>query len=474
MHPPDILVRLRRLDGDLRGLRSRVRGSIGNPGILKPPSIAGKDPGESDFSSTAWLLAERIARLGAGIVVNLIAARIFAPSQYGILSWAVAWMAILSPLLTQGLESIVPREFIGAPSRQSRILGGAVLLKGFGLLATIAIVLGVALSIGDASPRRLAILVILTAGQLFQSLDLFEYGFIARQSRRTPAMIRTASTFGFASAKLALLAWHPNLVLFTLIVSLEIAIPVVAIMLAGRRFDSAPSFEDCIDEARRLGSETTWSLVSAFATMVFLRVDQILVDHLLGSESLGIYSVAVKLGEMCYFLPIAMTVAAFPGLVRDRRESDERFRSNYVRLGRRTIGYGALSAALVGFVGPLVLRFALDESYAGASAILAIYAWSIVPLAANQCVGKWLVIHRLTRLLAMFQLAGAVSNLGGNLLVIPVYGLEGAAWTTVVSYAFSSILLPLAHPASRAAILSLIRPTDGESHGSTDETGPEQ
>ena len=56
-------------------------------------------------------------------------------------------------------------------------------------------------------------------------------------------------------------------------------------------------------------------------------------------------------------------------------------------------------------------------------------------------LSKWLIAERLLKFSLLTQGIGAVSNVILNYIWIPQFGILGAAWATIISYAFSSYVV---------------------------------
>jgi len=75
---------------------------------------------------------------------------------------------------------------------------------------------------------------------------------------------------------------------------------------------------------------------------------------------------------------------------------------------------------------------------------LAIHIWAGIFVFLGVASGKWFLIEGLQKYAFYRTLFGAVVNIVLNLIMIPKFGVLGAAWATVISYAaaglFSDVL----------------------------------
>src|SRR5450830_791997 len=84
------------------------------------------------LSNASWMFAERILRLIAGLFVGVWVARYLGPEQFGVFSYALAFVAIFGNIAKLGLDDIVVRDLVQAPDKADVYLGTAFWLKSFG------------------------------------------------------------------------------------------------------------------------------------------------------------------------------------------------------------------------------------------------------------------------------------------------------------------------------------------------------
>jgi PST family polysaccharide transporter len=74
-------------------------------------------------------------------------------------------------------------------------------------------------------------------------------------------------------------------------------------------------------------------------------------------------------------------------------------------------------------------------AYQQAGSVLAVHIWAGIFVFLGVASANWFLIEGLQRYSFYRILSGAVVNVGLNLILIPKFGVIGAAWATVVSQA---------------------------------------
>ncbi|MBS5533269.1 oligosaccharide flippase family protein, partial [bacterium] len=78
------------------------------------------------------MLAEKGCRLVFGFLVGIYVARQLGPARYGLLNYAISFVALFSVLATLGMDPVVVRELVRRPGKANSILGSALGLKALG------------------------------------------------------------------------------------------------------------------------------------------------------------------------------------------------------------------------------------------------------------------------------------------------------------------------------------------------------
>jgi PST family polysaccharide transporter len=392
--------------------------------------------------NASWLLADRIIRMGVGLVVGVLIARHLGVTDFGLLNYATALVGLLSAFSTLGLESILLRDLVREPARRGEMLGTAMALRlvGAGACTLLAVAVVVVMRPGDATARTVVALVAFAT--VFQSTDVVDVFFQARAHTR-PAVVARMAAFGVATAaRVALLVAGAGVTAFAVLVLVEAALTAAA--LVGTYAASTGAMREWrvrAREAGRLLSEGWPLLLSAMAIMLYMRIDVLMLEASVGLDAVGIYGGATRISEAWYFVPTALAAAAAPSIT----AAHGRDPAGYLAGVRRLLGILAavalVAAVALSLLSAPIVRVLLGLEYAASAPVLAVHAWAGVFVALGVGQGVWNVCEGLTRLALVRTLGGAALNIGLNVVLIPRFGALGAALATVASYALSAYIL---------------------------------
>src|SRR5690606_15444434 len=125
--------------------------------------------------------------------------------------------------------------------------------------------------------------------------------------------------------------------------------------------------------------------------LVYLKIDQVMLGMMAGSEQVGVYAVAARLSEVWYFIPTALALSVFPKIIESKQEGDavynRRLQRTYNMLAALAIGI----AVLVTVASEFVIDLLYDDRYHEASRILAIHIWAAPAMFMGALLSKWLI-----------------------------------------------------------------------------------
>lgn len=401
-------------------------------------------------------MAETIGMKALRFFVGVWMVRYLGPENYGTYSYAVSIAALLETFTTLGLNQIVIRECSRDRYDNDRVLVTAFWLRGMSAVLVIATLAVVLFQVDDDWLTRTAVLIV-SASMFFNTSLVADLWFQSQIESKYSVYTRSvASVTGAGLQVIAILA-NANVLVFLGIFTVQSVVQALGFAFMFRRRGPALTqvFPSKALSIRLL--KDSWPLmIAAFSTMVYMKVDQIMLKNMAGQVEVGIYASAVKLSELWYFIPVAIANSVFPKIVQSREDlSTSEFMSRTQAFYDLMAGLAYIVAIPVSLAAPFVVPIILGEEYAPASYILQIHVWSFIFIALGVARGKWLVAENLTKYAMMATVVGAVTNVGLNLFLIPMYGGVGAAWATLCSYAvYAYVSLALA-PATREAFVQL-------------------
>lgn len=163
-----------------------------------------------------------------------------------------------------------------------------------------------------------------------------------------------------------------------------------------------------------------------------LQVDVLILSVMLGATAVGVFSAAYKVVQMVDMIPFALCLPLFPALSRLAAAGSDELLPFFQRCVK---GFVLLALPLTGYLfvsaDSLITLFYADE-FAEAGGLLRILAFTVVGLFINMLLSYLFVALNHQRFYLLAALGCLLVNAVADLIFIPLLGVQGAAWGTLL------------------------------------------
>lgn len=394
------------------------------------------------IGNTLWQLIDKVLRLGMGLLVGVWVARYLGLRNFGLLNYAIAFVSLFGTFADGGMQAVIVRDLVHRGAERPTIVSSALAMRLCGAVFAIVLACFAVSRLRPDDPQSLTMVFIVSLSLVFQAWDVIDYEHQSRLDSRPIVATRAISFAVFSLFKVILILAHAGPAWFAWAVAGEAALS------AGIMRTLPEARRTWTGLARVRWSEiryllrTCWPLtVAGVSVMLYMRIDQVMLGQMLGDRAVGTFSAAVRVSESWYFLPAAVLSSVAPALTATMRQSEDGYRRKLLYVSK-VLCWMAIGVALILSVGSRqVIAFLYGRNYADAAAVLVIHAWAGVFVSLGVASGPWFVNGGLLTLRMIQTVAGAVVNIAMNLVMIPSFGVVGAAWSTLVSYAISAFVI---------------------------------
>lgn len=409
------------------------------------------DEPERGRARAAWIIGEQVIRLGVGLMLSVWMVRLLGPHDFGRLNYAVSIAAILGVASTLGLNRILVREIVS--HRDDYAWGWSLLQTAVRLRIWAAIglnILGLLLSFISGSDDGFMVLV-LTLGLFFAAFDSIDLYFQAKLGTTGLVKARLVSFALVSLVRIAMLTCQAPVQVFAGLYLLDAAAGALAINFYLHRKENPLR----LGPIQRPGlgvlliKESWPEVIAGFSGLLFMRMDQIMLQHMVGPEAVGQFAAAARLSELWYFVPNAIVAASYPTLLAAREVSRITYQQRLRKMMSKLVALSYVAVLGVLLLGDYVVEFVYGRGYLPASGILIIHIWCGVLVVLALASGLWLMAEHLVICNMLRNIFGAFVNVVLNLLLIPHYGAEGAAVATLFSFVFAYLVYDFLDPRMR-------------------------
>ncbi len=405
------------------------------------------------ITNTGWLFFESVFRLVISVLVGAWVARYLGTEQFGKLNLAVAYLAILTPIVRLGLDSIVVQRIVNEgednPKQTGVILGTAFALRLFTSLLLAIPLLFIVYSLNDGDLLLTALSALLAFGLVFQSLEVVTFWFRSQVNAKSTVIGHNISLTIVSLLKVLAILTNAPLMMFGVLYALDVILYMLFIWLIYQRHQrkyvtTPPRWSFNASYAWGMLRQSAPLILAGLAVSVYMRIDQIMLSQLLpkgvAESAVGVYSVAVRISEMWYFIPGALVVSTFPALLKSKKENEELYRKRLQRLFNLVVLVAYSVALPMTFLAGVIVDVLYGAEYAESVLPLIILTWAGVWVSLGLVRSQVYIAEGVASYSMWATVAGALVNVILNFWLIPPLGALGCAIATLISQVIAAHL----------------------------------
>ncbi|HDZ58035.1 MAG TPA: flippase [Pseudomonas xinjiangensis] len=399
------------------------------------------------FKLVSYLWVGAVLGAGCAFLGQVVLARQFDPATFGVFAAALGTVMLVTPLASFGIGAFWLKVYGEEGWQAERWLAPSLRLVLITTSSTFALIIIWAF-VGphdEAFTHVLLLLSIIVFGQV--SLELASAKFQLEERYGELAIWQFTPHLLRLGAVLAIVYLIDELTTLT-VVSISYAIIALGIVLVGglsiwrmsngqlklRGYGLKSSYYNSGLAVAEV-TKHSWPFgLSGVLYLIYFQSDILILKYMDGNEAAGIYNAAFLIMSAVYLLPAVLYQKfLLPKIHRWASHDRVRFRNVYRQGNLVMFALGCMSMICIWILAPVGLPLLFNESYSGALTPLIILAAAAPVRFMATSVGSVLVTK--DNMKRKVQLMGftALVNILMNIALIPVFGVVGAAVSTVVT-----------------------------------------
>lgn len=392
---------------------------------------------EKIIKNSGWLLFDKFIRLILGFLVTLWVIRYLGPENYGSLAYSLSFVAIFQIVAKLGFDNIVVRELTINKTKAKYLLGTVFYYRLFAGFISL-IILTICFYFFESKEQ--AVLVFLCGWSIvFQCADTLDLFFQSRSLSKLTVLSKLSAYFISNFIRIILILSSQPLWMFALVVSVEFLFAAIGLYYVFKRTCNIKlKFNSKVGIT--LIKESWPYILSGVSIVIYMRVDQIMIKSYLGVESLGLYASILTLSTLWYFIPTTLSVSISPFITRMKMKDEEVYYSSLQRVFYLFSLLGWLIAIPISLLSPILVPLLYGDDYSSVSLVLSIHIFALLFINMGQAQSIWFANEAKGKVMFYKTFFSLIVCVFLNLILIPNFGLIGAAISTVVTQLTSAVI----------------------------------
>ena len=408
------------------------------------------------IANMSWLMGGKILNLILSFFVSLATARYLGPSNFGSINYVAAYVSFFSSIASLGLSVIVIKEVSSGEEDDNKVIWTGILMRFLTAVAsTIAVVAFFAIAKRN-DPLLVPIAALESIAILASAFDTFMYWFQGKLLGKYVSIAGVIAYLAMSLYRLYLLANGADILWFAFATSVDTLVLALVLFIF---YVKENGFRPVISLplGKKLLKQSYHYLISGLIAILYSKIDQIMLGDMLDKASVGLYSAALTIAGLWGMIPSAFIQSVRPILYKnaqtDRGMFLKRLKQSYAGIWFLNVCW-SLAISLFSYWVVLLLYGAENR---GARKALIIVVWYSGISSLGSLTQVYLATENKNKYINYFALAGLVTDVALNALLIPHFGITGAAVATLATYCVIHIVMPLVIKDTREAAVLILQ-----------------
>lgn len=387
-----------------------------------------------------WLFTGEVGVRVLKIILFIYAARTLGSSQWGTFSYAIALMAIFAIISDIGVNSVLIREKSKSDNYPEFIATGVFIKITLSIIASLAL-LGYGLlskesgAVRDLLPFMSIILFLdsirefgFTLNRAFEKMELEAFGKIL-----TTIILTILGIFLLSKNGTALSLSYAYIISSTVGVVMGCFFLRKELKYITRNFNRK-LIRELLKEAWPLG------LISIFGILL-TNINTILLGWLKTIDMVGIYSVAQKPTQILYMMPGLIGIAVLPIFSRLAKSDKDNFKKIVKESTTLMFVMACVATLIILIFGKFLILSLFGQTYIDASMPFKIMSLALITNAPSIIFSNALFAEGRQKVTSLAIGTGVVVNLVLSFILIPSFGVNGAALSATLAQMTSNVII---------------------------------
>jgi len=408
--------------------------------------------------NVSWLFLEKVFQVVVGLFIYVLMAKYLGPEKFGMINYSIAFVMMFSMLADLGLRMVVVRELTKFPEEDNVILGTVLGLRLAGGIVAYMLILLLINYLKDGEAVIIYIVSVIGSAYLFKTFYSIMFYYQSELKSKYNVMANTTALVISSLLKLYLIIYKHDVVFFAYAIVVDaIVVSTVMIFIYQSQGHRIKRWIFNIKKAKELLNYSWPLIISTMLVLIHTRIDQIMIGELMTISDVGLYGVAIKLSEFWWFFPSIVANSLLPYFVNLRATDKDKYKARLAQLFSITFWIGVFVAFFTLLFGENIVLWLFGDEYEGSYSALSIHIWTGIFVSQSLMASIWTIAENMQRYSVIINLFAISMNISLNTLLIPEYGIAGAAIASLASIGCSTLLFPLLIPPLRKRTITMIK-----------------
>ena len=377
----------------------------------------------------SWLLFDKLFRASLNILLSILLARYLGPENFGVLNYLIALIFLLNAISSLGMNPVL----INLIVKKHRKFNIGLLISAYHLrfLVSILCYIFFILIIIIFNDKETYLNYSLIAGLIIilkSSEILFSY-FEAKLLSKFIVISQLIGMIFLASIVFFVINKGLNniYIYYGLVIDAVIVFCLINYFYISKNRKILNKFQ--FNNIKKLILKSSPVLLSSLSIILYMRIDQVMINSIINEYQLGIYSVSVRYVEIFHFIPKIIMISFLPILL-----TSKKYTNDLIKINSIIFKFSIFLTGLIFFSSDFIIPFLFGNEYSQSILTTKILSFSLLFVFFGVVNEHWYISKNLQKYYAIYVFLGAILNIIFNYILINKIGIQGAAYSTLFTY----------------------------------------
>lgn len=395
-----------------------------------------------EFKNASWIIGGRILQMLISLFVSLLTARYLGPKNFGLVNYGAAYVAFFSSICTLGINSIIIKDFSDYPNKEGEALGTSIVLRILSSILSALMIICIVAIVDKGDQTTILVVALCCIALIFQAFDTINYWFQFQYQSKITAIVSLVAYVFVAIYRIVLLILNKDVKWFALATSIDYICIAFFLIYVYRR-NNGPKLKVSKETAKRLLSKSYHYILSGMMVAIYSQTDKFMLKQMMTDTDVGYYSVATAICSMWVFILQAIIDSMYPSIINMHKKNREMFNKKNKQLYCIVFYVSIIVSVLFVLFGEYIVIILYGREYVNAITPLKIVTWYTAFSYLGVARNAWIVCENKQKYLKYIYSIAAILNVLLNAVMIPLFGVSGAAFASLITNIATSVILPM-------------------------------
>lgn len=401
-----------------------------------------------------WQTFLKVSTILINLTVGVAVINYLGPEQQGKLSYSINLSSLLSFLVFLGFSAYISQSIVNKKINLNNLFSSVIIIRLIGTLVLTSICIYIYIVTDRTSDIMIIALVCIS--YLFISLNIFQemyegYGYMELAGKANFLVLIVV-----AIVRTVILYLDLGLMFIAVTYPMEQLTNAVFAYFIMRNKADTFKFDFSVQFSKNLFLKTFPLALTAVVYGVYTQIDVLVIGFFLGDHDVGVYSAAMRTVTPFYFVSGVIISIAFSKFSKLYYTDKQSFYLFFQILSGIFFVLAITIIVFMNFFGEYIFSILFTPEFISSysSAVILIYAMPFVYLGPLSL--KLIILNEEFNIELYKTSFAAVFNIISSSLTVPRFGVEAAAFCTVISYSISNFWFYLFFSSYRKYFLLII------------------